>query len=424
MRVFSCSKIFTASLISAALLGGCMQAPLPPRNYYVDTVDSYSNLATAVFHPGDTIYFKRGEKFEGGFEIQQSGTGAAPITFTAYGEGPAPRFSNLRPHFLHGNAIRVNASHIIIDGLLFERCPPNPTDGNIKKIGAVYLTTNATHDIVRDCEMTQTPVGVTICGQHNLVTSNYIHDDTEPIQPHWGPMGIVVAGSHNEVSYNRVVNYCAPSAEYGHDGGAIEINDRFLPKDDIHIHHNISLRNQGFMEFVGKVKQNGFLIDHNISMDYQSFLGLTGPCSNFRIEHNTVVRTLAHDEPDSEDVVFWLYDEGNTNINFRDNIFVYAPPRIEPMFARGQPEHSYNLFYRPDEDSLGHQANHEAYVRKYLGGGARLGPGDIFGDPKFRDIAHEDFHLMPGSPAIGAASGEDGSRDLGALPFEPAATGK
>ena len=25
----------------------------------------------------------------------------------------------------------------------------------------------------------------------------------------------------------------------------------------------------------------------------QSFLGLTGPCSNFRVEHNTVVRTLA-----------------------------------------------------------------------------------------------------------------------------------
>ena len=369
-----------------------------------------------VFRPGDTVYFKRGEKFEGAVEIRQSGAARAPITFTAYGNGPAPQFSNLRSDLLHGNGLRVNASHIIIDGLYFDRCPPNPVEGNIKKIGAVYLTTNATHDVVRNCEFTETPVGVTVCGQHNLVTSNYIHDDMRPIQPHWGPMGIVVAGSHNEISWNRVVNYCAPSAEYGHDGGAIEINDRSLPKVDIHIHHNVSLRNQGFTEFVGLVKQDHFLIDHNISDDYQSFLGLTGPCSNFRVEHNTVVRTRTHDEPDSEDVVFWLYEEGNTNINFRNNIFVYAPPKIEPVFARGQPGHSYNLFYRPDENDLGRQANHEAWVRKYLGGGARLGPGDIFGDPKFRDPAHEDFHLRPDSPAIGAATNIDGSLNLGALP--------
>ncbi len=40
--------------------------------------------------------------------------------------------------------------------------------------------------------MTQTPIGVTVYGEHNLVEGNSIHDDSEPIKPLWGPMGIVV----------------------------------------------------------------------------------------------------------------------------------------------------------------------------------------------------------------------------------------
>ena len=388
------------------------------RKYYVDSRAgsddepgtkekpwrSLDRLNTATFHPGDTVLFARGSKFEGGFTVNQSGTSNAPITFKAYGTGPAPHFTNPRAAVLDGNAICVNASHVIIDGLFFERCPANPCTNSIKKMGAVFLTTNADFDIVRNCEMTHTPMGVTVYGQHNLVTRNYIHDDNLPIMARWGPMGVVVCGSHNEVSYNRIMNYCAPSEEYGHDGGAIEINDRDLPKEDILIHHNLSLRNQGFIEWVGKVVQDGFLIHHNVCMDYQSFLGLTGPCTNFRVENNTVVRNLTHTHPDSEDVIFWLYEKGSTNINFRNNIFVYDPSRVEPMFARGQPAHSYNLFYRTDEASIPRQANREAYLRKYLGGGAGLGTGDKLGNPLFLSLSHADFHLKSGSPAIGAGT--------------------
>jgi hypothetical protein len=406
--------------MAAAMLGVCLAGSSigAARDYYVDGRSgsddapgtrerpwrSLAKVGTTTFHPGDSVNFKRGTEFEGGFEVKQSGTAAAPITFQAYDKGRPPRFTNPQISVLNGNAIRLNAGNIIIDGLFFARCPANPVAESVKKLGAVFLTSNAGHDIVRHCEMTQTPVGVTVYGGDNLIISNYIHDDTEPIQPKWGPMGVVICSSRNEVSYNLFVNYCAPSAEYGHDGGAIEINDRKLAKEDIHIHHNLSLRNQGFIEFVGNVKQNNFLIDHNVCMDYQSFLGLTGPCSNFRVEHNTVVRTLAHAEADSEDVVFWLYGEGNTNISLRNNIFVYDPARVEPMFARGQPAHSFNLFYRIDQAVLPRQANRAAYERKCLGGGGQLGPGDKLGDPLFRDLAKGDFRLTAGSPAIGSGT--------------------
>lgn len=364
---------------------------------------SLGSLAAVEFQPGDTVLFACGSRFEGGFEVNQSGTEAAPITFKSYGRGPAPRFTNPRSATLHGNAIRVNASHVIVGDLFFERCPVNPVSTDMRKLGAVLLTTNATHCVVRNCEMTQTPIGVNVLGEHNLVTGNFIHDNNAPVKPHWGPVCVMVCGSHNEVSHNRLVNYCAPSNEYGHDGGAIEIHDRTVPKEDISIHHNLSLRNQGFIEWVGHTRQDNFVIHHNVCMDYQSFLGLTGPCSNMRVENNTVVRVLAHKPADSEDVIFWTYF-GNTNINLRNNIFVCDPARVEPMFARGELEHSYNLFYRLDHNHIPKQANRGAYERKYLGGGIHLGEGDQIGDPLFRNLHKGDFHLKPGSPAIGSGT--------------------
>ncbi len=387
------------------------------RQYYVDSRtgsenangsrehpwQSLAQLANITLHPGDTIFLAAGSRFEGGFEINQSGISNAPIVITRYGEGPAPRFINPRSATLDGNGVRVNGNYVIVDGLYFEKCPRNPVATDIHLLGAVFLTTNANHCIVRNCEMTHTPIGITVYGEHNLVTKNYIHDNNGSIQPHWGPIGIVVCASSNEVSYNKIVNYCAPSAEYGHDGGAIEINDRAFPKEHIVIHHNFSLGNQGFMEWVGHVTQDNFLIHHNVSMDYQSFLGLTGPCTNIRVENNTVVRTLAHRQDDSEDVVFWNYFD-NTNISFVNNIFVYDGTRVEPVFSRGEMSHGYNLFYRTDERKIRKQANKNAYQRKYLGGGAQLHIGDKIGNPLFKNLASDDFRLTAGSPAIGAGT--------------------
>ena len=420
-RRFNIVSSFVLLLAVTMQTGLCAEGTNPvARHRYVDSRSgsdqadgskehpwrSLERLSRFIFQPGDMIFFVVGSEFEGGFEVNQSGKSNAPIIFKAFGKGPRPRFTNPRSAVLNGNAIRLNASHIVVDGLFFERCPSNPVATDIHQLGAIFLTTNANDNIVKNCELTQTPVGITIYGERNLITKNFIHDNNSPIQPRWGPMGVVICGSHNEISYNRFENYCAPSEEFGHDGGAIEINDRSLPKEDIHIHHNLSLRNQGFIEWVGRVPQNNFSIHHNVCMDYQSFLGMTGPCTNFRVEHNTVVRTLAHESADSEDVIFWNYESygANTNLNFRNNIFVYDGARVEPVFARGQFDHSYNLFYRTDEESIPKQANRSAYERKYLGGGAHLGTGDKIGNPLFRDLANGDFRLQPGSPAIGSGT--------------------
>lgn len=422
-RIVGCYFICALGLVAVVPSVGATvarDAQHQPREYYLDSrvgsdqADgspahpwrSLEPLSRVTFAPGDTVLFARGSEFTGGFEVRQSGTAAAPITIKPTGQGAMPRFSNPCLDVLDGNAIRVTGSYVVVDGLFFSACPANPVDADIHTLGAVFLSAGATHCVVRNCEMTHTPVGITVYGAHNLVANNSIHDNNAPIKPLWGPMGIVVCGSHVEVAGNRIVNYCAPSDEFGHDGGAIEINDRGSPKQDIHIHHNLSLRNQGFIEFVGRVTQDDFRIHHNVCADYQSFIGFTGPCTNMLVDHNTVVRTLAHEQDDSEDVVFWNYVDGgaNTGIVLRNNIFVYGGPRVEPVFSRGEFEHYNNLFYRTDSDAIPPQPNRWAYERKYLGGGASLGDGDKIGNPLFRNMAAGDFRLQPGSPAIGGGA--------------------
>lgn len=435
------------AIIRAQLLAGMLvslfvghAAALKGRGYYLsgdgnDTGSgseqqpwrSLKRLAQVSFLPGDAVFFKCGSVFVGGLEVNQAGTETAPITFDSYGSGATPVFTNPEAVVSYGNALRINAHDVVVQRLSFKECPREVGKIDVRNLGAVFLTTNADRVIVRDCEMTETPVGITVYGQHDLITSNYIHDANRPLKPFWGPMGVVVCSSHNEISYNRILNYCAPSETYGHDGGAIEINDRSLPKEDILIHHNFSMRNQGFIEFVGRephvdsrqrsgdsaetgadggkgsVIQNHFVIHHNVCMDYQSFLGLTGPCTDFRVENNTVVRTLAHAQPDSEDVVFWEYFE-NKNVRFLNNIFVWDGRLVEPVFSRGRPYHDYNLFYRIDSANVPAGPNASAYQRRYLGGGAELNLGEKISDPLFRDFKAGDFRLSQGSPAIGAGT--------------------
>jgi hypothetical protein len=229
-------------------------------------------ISSYDFIPGDTIHFARGSRFTGGFIIDSSGQPGRPITFTSYGHGTPPVFTNPRYSRLKGNAIRINGSYVVIDGLFFHNCPKSPVCEDIRTLGAVFISASADHNIVQNCEMTKTPIGIQTYGQHTLITRNHIHDNNVAIQPHWGPVCVFVCTSNNEISYNRFENYRAPSNEYGHDGGAIEINDRDFPKENIRIHHNLSYRNQGFIEFVGRVKQDNIVVHHNVSEDYQSLL--------------------------------------------------------------------------------------------------------------------------------------------------------
>jgi len=368
---------------------------------------SLASIDNHAFKPGDKINFERGSTFTGGFTISSSGSEGKPITYTAYGTGPAPKLSNPDYAVLNGNAIRVDGSYIVIDGLYFYDCATAPprTRGASHKVGAIFISTTGEHNIIQNCEVTNSPMCIHVYGQHNLVTRNYIHDLTKMPKRGWWSVGLMICNSNNEVSYNKIVNCRKESPTFGWDGGAIELDDRDFPKDNISIHHNITWDNQGFLEIVeSSVSCKNLHIAYNVANNYQCFLRLsTTELENCRVENNTIIMTKSSALRAGPSIFdfSWFGTKGlltfggrpaSSILTYRNNIiFLGSSTQVSPYCDF---PHDHNIYWRPRDETTRGWA--------ILGANAELGEGDQITDPKFVNRRADDFHLQPDSPAIGA----------------------
>jgi len=81
---------------------------------------SEKTIDNGILNPGDKLFFKRGDTFEGSFEIRCSGTKEKPITISSYGVGDLPIISG-SGNISGGDyfeAIKIiNASHVLLTDL-------------------------------------------------------------------------------------------------------------------------------------------------------------------------------------------------------------------------------------------------------------------------------------------------------------------
>jgi hypothetical protein len=350
------------------------------------------------FQPGDIIRFERGAKYYGGLFVDDSGDSENPITFTAYGVGISPYIDNRNYNVINGNAIQVNGSHVIIDGFFFkDGLPANNQKGvGARRSGSVFINEGANNNIIRNCEIENCPMGIQVYGEYNLITQNYIHDCNIFLSyPPWGPVGIMVATSNNEISYNHIRNYVALGGSFGADGGALEIDESSIPKENISIHHNYSVGNEGFLEIIGGADVKKIHVYHNISEDFQDFIFFWGG-TDCIVEHNTVLST----KPTNSRVhVVFSFNTDNSVI-VRNNIFVlanglqvFAGDSVYQANKYDQP-HYNNIYFCIDgsvEDPVGKP----------------LGKGEKIADPLFLDFERRDLRLTPGSPAVNAGAKTD-----------------
>lgn len=376
------------------------------------------NLEQGIFKPGDSILFAKGSSYTGGFTFTCSGAHGKPIVFssysagadivltndrrklqdlfTRYGAGRAPAFSNPDWNVLNGNIFRIEGSHIIIDGLYFHdnTNPPGSdrNNKNVQKMGAVFLSLGTHHNIVRNCEFYNTPVAVKIKGKYNLVSHNYFHDTYERMAQSWGPIAIMIVSPYNEIAYNRIINYGSYGGPYGSDGGVIELDgvDDAFDGRNVHIHHNTSINNHGFLELAGR-NVDSITVAYNLSDDRNQFIG-GGSMKNVLVLNNTVIRTR---EPNVDRYVFWTFNRDSTFLTVRNNIFVLAKdiqvfgPYVKAVGHKrtkvGDQVHDHNLYYSPgNTDPIG----------------IAPGKGDMVADPLFIDAANGNFRLRKNSPAI------------------------
>ena len=210
----------------------------------------------------------------------------------------------------------------------------------------------------------------------------------------------MVATSNNEISYNDIRNYKSIGGAFEADGGALEIDESSIPKENISIHHNYSVGNEGFLEIIGGADVKKVHVHHNISEDFQDFIFFWAG-TDCIIEYNTVLSTNPRNS--RLNVVFSFFMDSTVTI--RNNIFilsnglqVFAGDSVYEANKYNQ-AHYNNLYFCIDgsvEDPVGKP----------------LGKGEKITDPLFLDFKRRHLHLTPGSPAVDAGAKVDALIDF------------
>ncbi|MVM28532.1 hypothetical protein GO755_00710 [Spirosoma sp. HMF4905] len=383
------------------------------RQFYVDSQrgnDSWGGskehpwqslavVRKATFLPGDRLCFRRGSQFMGTLVFTHSGTTQKPIVLTAYGTGPAPRFSN--PIFDSeslGRVLQLKGSHVIVEHLYFYDNPippstlhPDVRHDYVTQMGALFIHKGANSVCVRHCEFAHSPIGIRVRGAHNQIIHNYLHD-ADSITYRWGSIAIVVVGPYNEIAHNKVVNYGYYGGKFGLDGAAVELDgeDKLFNADHTSIHHNYSINTKGgFLEITGRTTD--VTVAYNVSDDIDKFVGVNG-VKQLQIYNNTIVRTRT---PDFYQIVFWSLNKQrddemsitNNIIYLNPRVYVYITPKRD--WGIGNKPRSHNLYFCPNGSAI-----------DLLG--VSPDEGAQFADPQFVDPKNGDFRLKPQSPARSA----------------------
>lgn len=353
---------------------------------------SFFNVSTAPLIPGDTVFFKRGSNFSqsNSFEIHTSGSAASPIVFTYYGSGNKPQFINTSTS-QWAEGIVLYASWVVLDGLMVKDISTN----------GIHIDINSRHNVIRNCELTNSGCGISINGKYNLITDNYFYrmkmivNDSAPDND-YGATAITVCNGNNEISYNRMDSCYAPSFDYGEDGGAIELWADHAIIDSCYFHHNFAYNTDGFLEAGGtstgvikgvEIAYNQYVNNRGAIISWLHFPSATGnfgvDIQAIRYENNTLV--VLDPKTNYNPAIGWDGTPGsNTSLTLRNNI-LYTGNFEKVISGLGAFTSSHNLYYKDNKS-------------KTIG--FTINATDQIANPLFVNLSENNYHFLPTSPAI------------------------
>jgi hypothetical protein len=205
------------------------------------------------FSSGDSILFKRGDKFSGSISI----SGKTNLFFGPYGTGADPLFwgtgATIRGLFI----CQGGSSGIKFYGLKISDTTISPTDRTIlSKIQDAFINEGgANGTVIRKCTVdrcgqgvgtTETTSSITVdsCdfGNLRMIVNNPGGDND------YGATAVVVACSNNTITNNYFHDCWANSFDYQYDGGSVEFFEAGVPVQNNVIAYNTFYDNNGTFE--------------------------------------------------------------------------------------------------------------------------------------------------------------------------------
>ena len=359
---------------------------------------SLSQVNNTVLKPGDSVSLRRGDTWNGGIVIDQSGTVRAAITLNSYGSGSLPTIVVGET----GSCVRVNGDYVTVDGVRAEGC------------GYSGFSIYGDHGVVRNVDAVNNAAGIQVgkgsdFGTYtdNTLTGNNVMNVNTPgvacgtpgavyCNDDSGAFGVLINGNDNEFTGNTITGSTAKSQDFSHDGAAFEIFNGSRNK----IHHNVSLDNNVFSEIGrsnGTADDNTFsynLIRASCGIECSQATGLIarGPKSSFGPTNGTVFEhnTVWLDGAESKAVVCHAVCPASTVI--RANILVGV------------------------SNSLWMDGSGWTEAQNVLNGPTNISPDASSSTAAARFVdAPADLHLAAGSPAIDRAGPSAAGLDLSGL---------
>ncbi|MCU1554779.1 MAG: hypothetical protein JWM13_2265 [Arthrobacter sp.] len=394
---------------SSTALDGPQPASGTGTTYYVSDAGDDSNVGTSVeapwkslskvneivLKPGDSVSLRRGDTWNGGIVVDESGTARAAITLNSYGSGSLPTIVVGQT----GSCVRVNGDFVTVDGVRAEGC------------GYSGFSIYGDHGVVKNADAVNNAAGIQVgkgsdFGKYtnNTLTGNNIMNVNTPgvscgtpgavyCNDDSGAFGVLINGSDNEFSGNTITGSTATSYDFSHDGAAFEIFNGSRNK----IHHNVSVDNNVFSEIGrsnGTADGNTFsynLIRASCGVACSQATGLIarGPTSSFGPTNDTVFEhnTVWLDGAESKAVVCHASCPSSTVI--RANILVGM------------------------SNSLWMDGSGWTETQNVLNGPTNISPSDSSSTAPARFVdAPADLHLSTNSPAIDRAGPSPAGLDL------------
>ena len=394
---------------------------LTATNYYVDPSSTVNiangtitnpwktiaqvNSGTVNIAPGDTVFFKRSQVYNGRLVVGGSGTSTRPIVYTSYGMGDMPEFT----YTGYGVIVMYNRQYIVIDRLKITDPTMNISDHTIQaKISYGIVIGNSPNCTISNCDISLVGMGISTEEGSDFcnLTGNYIHNlravkntpTSINANDDYGATAIVLSSSNNIISNSRFEDCWCTSYDYGYDGGIVELFGTNISNNKVV--NNIANNSNGFME-VGSAT-NGIATNNLVAYNKVINCGLT--CcfhnkntdgfyirtDNFQFYNNTIVETKRQFEVANQ--MFWYADPYAVNqVVLKNNIIWLTTGEnieVNPYLYPDRVIHTNNI-YKIKAGAQGPILDPSEYLT--------YGPLNIFVDTTVADPINWDFRLLPGS---------------------------